>query len=1710
MHRLWVSWVVLLGCVCAALPLAEYSGNHTGPFKRALSEVVSEGASHPDFRLPGSGTRVAVWSQLGGGGSLQPPEAIAALEQFVQDGGVLVLCSGVPTQAFSGKPYDLSPAASLLGARRYVYGNPAATVRGAGLELFAAAEANVYAGQSHNHPGLGGLCGMRVLIGTDQVAELGVRRIGAGAVVYSCSAPTQPAYAEGLARLVGVLLDPAERDRLFPAPTGNRAVQVGDEVLHLALAVENESSVMPELLPRLLGERSYDPLPGEASLTVHVGRTPYVESLGLDFASLHPYGYYIVLRDRQLVLAGKTSHGTAYAVVDFLKRYLGYRRYSGVKELYEIVPSRQVLSLPASLEIREEPSIHSYILAWGGETGVFGRNSRLTCQATHALDHLVPPQKYGQSNPEYFPMVNGVRIKVGADGKIAGPWNPCVSNPDLPKLVAAYADDYFARKPDALGLPMGVNDGGGDCQCPGCQAELRETGNQYARLYNTAAGVLAEKYPDKLVSFIAYSAAATQPPRGVAMAPNILVEITGMGWSAFSRYEQWQATGIRHFGLYDYIYTFGSGYVTPRYYPRVMARAWREAKQKYNLQTMWMEYYPSSTVFDAPRQYVLDELAWNMDVDVEALLDDCFASLYAEAAVPVKQFFDIIEQVYDRKVDKDAPIRDWKRFRQMDEYTRDDLVRLDALLQAATLAVREPLARRRLHILSRMWDFSRLRIEGNIVSRELGAMAEIASAADAARVVALVNLGYDNAAASAAFTLTPEEEAQAFPDPEKKGLATLKNYSPLLPLPNFESQSDPALARVTAWLERTGQDVAAFYRQAAAAAGQDGARAAFLTQSYMRTQKLVNLVKNPSFEDVAENDLAPLLSDHTALKGVPGWSSWTFPSSVTRFFLNRETAYTGQYSCAIGERQIGGAIITYVALQPYCRYRLSFRVRRNRGDDGYGMGSASIRFQGKRGWLDDGSAISIAYPPESENNWALCSMNFSAPEEPATALVILGAVAQPEGVWTAFDDVVVEKIYEPEDLARRLERVKITPPAELESLPQTRLAVQTARELIGKNQPWLPELAIELQAQEVGPDGAFNVAVDGRTLTLSGSDEGLRCGLYTVLNALGFHWFSPQEAITSPVQRRDVDLAALAGRHDPDFSYRGLHICAGKHHFDDTVGRWMSFNRMNRKLTHLPEDDIIGERLRELGLRPDTTVHAYSLLIPDSKYYADHPEYFALVGERRIRQDDGGQLCLSNQAMRAAFAAELLAMIRQKPHLGVFGFCPNDGYGHCECAECAALDSAEDRAGKLVNRRVADFVRDICARVEREAPGVMLGHYSYSNFSRFLEHLPEPPKNLIVSCTMFHCHSHSVFDPACDKNVPHAGRLQDILGKIRHVYIYDYFSHNWGRLPAPYWDAVIRDFKEYKRLGVDGWMSECSGAEHSMWEAQWSVFYLAAKLLWSCETDTTAFLTALCRDRFPQPGGRGPAEMLRYFQVLQKSVQRPDVCLDKNPTAFKEFFTPEVQKAAGAALAAAGNSAWVKAERALFEFQCRNYAEREKYTSPAAITPGALAGDPQPLYLVERASQLPNLANDTQVWVAADAEHIRFRLLMHESSMDKLKVNSKSPYGGDNIELFLDDGRNPAACFHYIFAPDGSTMASECDGPRWNWAWPQKARVTPQRHDQAWELLVEIPRRDVFAKDSFGFTIIRNRYPDGWQIYGTPAGGAYFKPENYIRCNPVP
>ena len=186
--------------------------------------------------------------------------------------------------------------------------------------------------------------------------------------------------------------------------------------------------------------------PPAGALKIHVGRDAYVQSLKLDFDALHAYGYYLKLTDGDnLVVAGKNTVGTIYAVFDFLKRYGGYRQFGGA-DLAEIVPKKEAIELPASMDFKEQPSLR---LSYGRYSGPFGRNTRVCVMATHNFEEIYSPKKYGATHPEYYGMYEGKRAALPR--LTEGDWQLCVSNPDVPGIAVQFARGFLRRIPRPWG-----------------------------------------------------------------------------------------------------------------------------------------------------------------------------------------------------------------------------------------------------------------------------------------------------------------------------------------------------------------------------------------------------------------------------------------------------------------------------------------------------------------------------------------------------------------------------------------------------------------------------------------------------------------------------------------------------------------------------------------------------------------------------------------------------------------------------------------------------------------------------------------------------------------------------------------------------------------------------------------------------------------------------------------------------------------------------------------------------------------------------------------------------------------------------------------------------------------------------------------------------------------------------------------------------------
>jgi len=349
--------------------------------------------------------------------------------------------------------------------------------------------------------------------------------------------------------------------------------------------------------------------PGRVVFIGRAAKGPAVEAL----KRLKDESYVVAGEDSSLVLTGKITRGTLYAVYDFLKAQ-GCRWYMPGK-LGEVVPRREKLALPSGARV-ETPDWGEVrgILAWGNlyrhrgwvynlgddifdwavrnrinaiwhggkYTDDLGahRGGSYIARINHSWGSLA---RTGGGHPEWRALVRGKRMRLNPT---SGRRNqPCTSNPDYRDAVVEIVLKYFEENPDAGSYAVSPDDGPGYwCECKNCRAQDPDCGkgkwesgkrgeppmpmtDRALHFVNEVAERVSKVYPDKLIEMYSYQMTGFPPTRS-KVHPNVLIKITYRSFGparhsladttihhnslVTKRMDGFAEPGTKHFGLYDY------------------------------------------------------------------------------------------------------------------------------------------------------------------------------------------------------------------------------------------------------------------------------------------------------------------------------------------------------------------------------------------------------------------------------------------------------------------------------------------------------------------------------------------------------------------------------------------------------------------------------------------------------------------------------------------------------------------------------------------------------------------------------------------------------------------------------------------------------------------------------------------------------------------------------------------------------------------------------------------------------------------------------------------------------------------------------------------------------------------------------------------------------------------------------------------------------
>lgn len=377
----------------------------------------------------------------------------------------------------------------------------------------------------------------------------------------------------------------------------------------------------------------------------------------------------------------------------------------------------------------------------------------------------------------------------------------------------------------------------------------------------------------------------------------------------------------------------------------------------------------------------------------------------------------------------------------------------------------------------------------------------------------------------------------------------------------------------------------------------------------------------------------------------------------------------------------------------------------------------------------------------------------------------------------------------------------------------------------------------------------IQIAIAGNQLHLVGSTaEAAGHAVYTFLLDLGCRWYMPGPM--GEVLPRDADLAWTAPerRETPSFYLRELWWAYGGP--PETAEDFRVWCRRNR---------MAGGRI----------AHGHNLTntVPPATYFAEHPEYYAMVkGTRQITQ-----LCTSNPDVIRLSIEHINAYFDQNPKATSYSLCPDDNKDFCECTACTALDigkfeSAELGGAPLVSDRLQAYLNAVARGIQEKHPGKSVTSYAYLNYSTPPEREPVDPHVNIVLTTSVYCSAHSLGDQNCESR---QRMKQDLAGWAKacpNIFIYEYDPTPYNaELPWPMYGTHARAYPIYESMGIKGFSYE----GHNSWATLFPNFYIAARMMWDGNADYNALIEDLCE------GFYGPAAqpMAAYLHTLDDTIR---------------------------------------------------------------------------------------------------------------------------------------------------------------------------------------------------------------------------------------------
>jgi len=253
--------------------------------------------------------------------------------------------------------------------------------------------------------------------------------------------------------------------------------------------------------------------------------------------------------------------------------------------------------------------------------------------------------------------------------------------------------------------------------------------------------------------------------------------------------------------------------------------------------------------------------------------------------------------------------------------------------------------------------------------------------------------------------------------------------------------------------------------------------------------------------------------------------------------------------------------------------------------------------------------------------------------------------------------------------------------------------------------------------------------------------------------------------------------------------------------------------------------------------------HLWYSLIPEKQYFADHPDWFALLDGKRT--GEGNHLCVTNREMFAEAVKNLKAIYAQGYEWVEMG--QTDGWRRCRCEQCEAQDNYRTDGWWVPGvpaDRIFQFHTALAGEIQQAYPGRKVLMISYGPTGEVPQRVKRFPDNVVVEWT---------HDPP---------ELLARWGRFHHAftsYVYWFgLYHKMGYGPKSSPAHVAAELRRHRQAGSQAFFL-CGGDE--CWSTEGLTYYVMAELVRNPKLDEKTLVREFCSGLFGQAGGT----MAQYF-----------------------------------------------------------------------------------------------------------------------------------------------------------------------------------------------------------------------------------------------------